>query len=322
MKTRTTARIQSALRKGREDLPRLSMVVFNEMNRTRVFTIGAAVAFFGLMSLVPLLMIASALLSILPIPHLFDQLLNLMATVVPPDAMAFVSKLLQSILTVHPARIFSIGILSYLWAASGCFSSLIEALDIAYDVPVERSWIRTRLVSLMLTLVCGGLCLVTLLCVLAGPPVIHFLSYVVPIPRLFDVMWPVVRSLLMFVTVVANVMLLYHLAPNRKTRFRTAMPGAAVAVIIWFIGSMGLDVYISHFSNYSATYGSLGTIIILMLWLYLTTVSILIGAELNAELWKRLHPDMVKAGALNTTRSSPAFPQQQGPSGSRVAPTA
>jgi membrane protein len=304
MHTRIFARFVAMFRR-RGEFRQLSVILFNEIMRTRALTIGAAVAFFGLMSLVPLLMMGAALVSILPIPNLFDQLLNMLAIVVPPDAMTFVSTVLQSILTAHPARIFSIGILSYLWAASGCFSSLIEALDIAYDVPVERSWIRTRLVALLLTFVCGGLFLTTLLCLLAGPRVMHFVTEVMSLPDAFTAVWQPLRILVLLLLVVGNVMLLYHIAPNRTTRFKTALPGASLAVVIWFLGSMGLDFYIDHLSNYSATYGSLGAIIILMLWLYLTTVSILIGAELNAELWKRQHADLVKAGALNSSRSGP-----------------
>ncbi len=276
-------------------VPRLSVVLFNEIMRTRVLTIGAAVAFFLLMSLVPLLMVASALLSALRIPNLFQQLLDMMALLVPPDAMALVKSVLSSILTAHPARILSIGVLSYLWAAAGSFSALIEALNIAYDVPVERSWWRDKLQALLLTLVCGGLAVVTLLLVLAGPHFIHFLSYILPVPGVFALIWPPLRITLMFVTFVTNVMLLYYLGPNRKVSFRSSLPGAALAVGIWILGSLGLDFYIGHFSNYNATYGSLGAIIVLMLWLYLTSVSILVGAELNAELWKQRHAGLLAA---------------------------
>lgn len=272
---------------GIEKIPALSVVLFNEVLRTRALTIGAAVAFYSLMSLVPLLMVASALLSALPIPHLFDQLLAMVSMLVPPDAMKFVTGAVASIQTAHPAKILSIGILSYLWAASGCFSSLIEALNIAYDVKVERSWWRDRVQALLLTLVCGGLALFSLLTTLAGPHVFAFLGRVLPIPYVFTVIWPPLRFLLILSTFITSVMLLYYLGPNRKVSFRSALPGAMLAVGCWFLGSLGLSFYISHFSDYSATYGSLGVIIILMLWLYLTAVSILVGAELNAEFWKQ-----------------------------------
>ncbi len=288
-----------------EKIPHLSAVVFKEVMRTRVLTIGAAVAFFLLMSLVPLMMVASALLSALPIPNLFQQLLDLMALLVPPDAMSLVKTVLTSILTAHPARILSIGILSYLWAATGSFSSIIEALNIAYDVKVERSWWRDRLQSILLTFICGGLALVSLLCVLAGPKFIQFMSYVVPIPALFAAIWPPLRLALIFITFVANVMLLYRYAPNRKVSLRTCLPGAAVAVTFWFLGSLILDIYIAHFANYNATYGSLGAIIILMLWLYMTSVSVLVGAELNAELWKQNHRRQANPAMATPSQESP-----------------
>ena len=272
-----------------EKIPQLCGVVFKEVLRTRVFTIGAAVAFFLLMSLVPLLMVASAMLSAVPIPNLFQQLLDMMAMLVPPEAMTFVKTLLQSILTAHPARIFSIGILSYVWAAAGSFSALIEALNIAYDVDVAqaRSWWRDKLQALLLTFLCGGLGVVTLLLMIAGPHFIHFLSYFLPVPALFAAVWPPVRITVLFMLFVTNIMLLFYLGPNKKLTFRSALPGAALAVAFWVIGSLGLGFYIGHFSNYNATYGSLGAIIVLMLWLYLISVSILVGAELNAELWKQ-----------------------------------
>ena len=303
----TTVQVKKVIDASKE-LPNLAVVLYNEIMRTRVLTIGAAVAFFLLLSLVPLLMVASALLSALPIQNLFQQMLDTMALLVPPDAMSLVKTVLASILTVHPASILSIGILSYFWAASGSFSSLIEALNIAYDVRVERPWWRDKLQALLLTFVCGGLSIVSLLFVLAGPRFLHYVSYVLPVPYILNLIWPPLRIALIFTTFVANVMLLYYFGPNRRVHFRTSLPGATLAVSIWFLGSLGLDLYIGHFANYNATYGSLGAIIILMFWLYLTSVSILVGAELNAELWKRAHPGFAEKRALD--QQAPAAGQK------------
>jgi membrane protein len=291
---------------GCRQLPGLGKVVVSEILRTRVLTIGAAVAFFLLMSLIPLLMVASALLSALPIPNLLQQLLDMLAMFVPPDTMSFVKAILFSILTAHPARILSIGVLSYIWAASGSFSSLIEALNIAYDVKAERSWWRDKLQALLLTFVCGSLSIVSLLCMIAGPHFIHFLSYLIPVPHMFSLLWPPVRIALIFTTFVANITVLYKLAPNRQISLRAVLPGAAFAVCIWFLGSAGLGFYIVHFANYNVTYGSLGAIIVLMLWLYLTSVSILIGAELNAELDKRHIREVRSEKARNRINASHA----------------
>lgn len=288
-----------------KNLPQLGMVLVKEVLRTRILTIGAAVAFFLLMSLIPLLMVASALLSALPIPNLTQQLLDMLSMFAPRDAMSFIKTVLFSILTAHPARILSIGLLSYVWAASGSFTSLIEALNIAYDVKVERSWWRDRVQALLLTFLCGGLSIISILCLIAGPHFMHFLALIVPIPELFNDIWPPLRIVLIFVTFIANVMILYTLGPNRKIPFRAAWPGATFAVIIWFLGSAGLGFYIVHFANYSVTYGSLGALIILMLSLYLSSVSILVGAELNAELAKRHSARGQNAPAALTGSATP-----------------
>ncbi len=304
--TDTAAKTLNKLKCEARGVPHLAMVIFNEVMRTRVLTIGAAVAFFFLLSLVPLLAVFSALLSALPVPHLWDQLLGLIAMLVPPAAMVFVRSIIASVITPHPARILSIGILTYLWSAAGAFSALIEALNIAYDVQDARSWWRDRVQALLLTFTCGGLSIVGLLTLLAGPPVVHFVSYAIPIPYVFAIVWPPLRLAILFTTFVMIVMLLYFLGPNRKVPFKSLLPGSAVAVVFWVLGSTILSEYVSHFSDYNAAYGSLGAIIILMLWLYLTSVVLLVGAELNAELWKRAcgKPEGVTAvkGGQNPTR--------------------
>ncbi len=263
------------------------MVIFNEINRTRVPSIGAAVAFFMLLSLVPLLMVASALLGSLPIPNLFQQLLDMMSMLVPPDSMVFVKGLLHSLITPYARRILSFGILSYLWAASGTFTAFIDALNIAYDVREARPWWRDKLQALLLTFTSGGLALISLLCLVAGPHAVHLLSYLIPVPEVFAFLWPPIRVCLMGGTFILGIVLLYWLGPNTKGTLRSTLPGAALAVGMWFLGSTLLSYYLQHLTNYSATYGSLGAIIGLMLWLYLTAIAILVGAELNAELIKQ-----------------------------------
>ncbi len=265
----------------------VAIKVYNELFRTRAFTIAAAMAFYSILSLMPLLIVISALLGYLPIPHLFQQLLDLMATVVPPDAMSLVKQIVAGVLTPNRGGLLSFGVLGYLWTASGAFATAIEALNIAYDVKDQRSWWRDRIQALVLTLTTGGLSLVALFCVVAGPHFGHFLTMIFPVPQQFGEIWPVLRTVTTFVSVVVAVEVLYYLGPNQKQRFLETLPGAIVAVFGFFVGSAIMDYYFAHFANYNKTYGSLGAVIILMLWFYAISLFILIGAELNAELAKR-----------------------------------
>ena len=262
----------------------------------------AAMSYYFLLALVPLLIFLSAMLGYLPIPHLFDQLLGILAVLVPPEAMHMVRKILASMLTPHRGGLLSFGLLSYLWTASGGFAASIEALNVAYDVKKQRSWWRDRAQALLLTLTTGVLTLVGLLLIFAGPRFGHLVSDLFGVSEAFADIWPTLRLAMIFVTIVLAIEIQYYLAPNRKQRFVNTLPGALVAVTGIFLTSAGLSFYLSHFANYNKTYGSLGAVIILMLWFYVVALLLIVGAELNAELLKQ----KAARGEISRTEAMPS----------------
>ena len=265
---------------------RLAVVVYSEMDRTRVFTVAGGLAFYFLLSLAPLLILLASVLKFLPIPNLYQVLLNVMAEVVPAYAMGFVEPVMIGILSPSRTKLLSFGIAGYLWAASGGFSSLIESLDIAYDVNVSRPWWRDRLRALVLTLTSGALASVSLFVYLVGPHFGHLLRVFFLLPPGVEHIWPVLRVAINFLTFVAALEIIYYLGPNARHSFLSTLPGAVVAIAVWFVGSWGLSFYLGHMSNFNATYGPMGALIGLMLWFYLTALAILLGAELNGEMLK------------------------------------
>ena len=264
----------------------LSVTVYQELFRTRAFTMAAAMSYYFLLALFPLLIFLSAMLGYLPLPNLFGQLLDVLAVVVPPEAMQMVERILASLLTPHRGGLLSFGLLSYLWTASGGFVASIEALNVAYDVKDQRGWWRDRLQALLLTLSTGLMLLLGLLLIIAGPHFGRLLTELFAIPQGFGDLWPILRLVTIFVIFVGAVEVQYCLAPNRKQNFIDTLPGSVVAVTGIFLSSAGLGYYFSHMSNYNKTYGSLGAMIILMLWLYVVALLFIVGAELNAELLK------------------------------------
>ena len=279
--------------------------VWNEMSRTRALVVAAALSFYFLLSLVPLLIVFSSLLAYLPIPNVFDQLLDLMATVVPPSAMALVEKIMVSVLTPHGRGLLSAGVLGYLWSSSGGYSAVIEALDIAYGVEVSRPWWRDRLRALALTLTTGALISASLVLLVLGANFGRFLVLVFPVPEAFGHTWPLLRLALTFTTFLAAILLMYVFGPNTRVTLRSALPGAVLAVLGWFVGSSGFTFYLRHFAQYDVTYGSMGAVIVLMLWFYLIAAAMLLGAEVNALL--------AKAKAQRESRSAPAEPVSDSP---------
>jgi membrane protein len=205
---------------------------------------------------------------------------------VPPNSLDMVERMVGTLLTPHRGA-FSFGVLSYIWSSTGGFTSLIAALDIAYDVKKERSWLRDRLQAVILTFTSGGLLTVSLLALLAGPHFAHFVSEFLTVSPMIERLWPAIRIATVFICFVVGLELVYFLGPNVRQRFLSTLPGAIFAIAVWFAGSAALAWYLDHFSDYSKLYGGMGAVIGLMLWIYLMALAILTGAELNAELAKR-----------------------------------
>jgi len=264
----------------------LSLIVGRELVRTDVLEVAAGLAFWSMLSMVPLLMALAALLSMLRIPGLLPQLLGVLAMLVPADSLAMVEKMVGGLLAPHRGML-SCGFVIYIWSTTTGFTALITALNVAYDVTAPRSWLRDRLQGLILACTSGGLLTISLLALLAGPGFGHFMGTVIPIPASLERMWPLIRVATVFVAFVVALELVYFLAPNRKQRFTSTLPGAVVAIALWFAGSAGLSFYLNHFAHYSRLYGGMGAVTGLMFWIYLTALAILIGAEANAELAKR-----------------------------------
>jgi membrane protein len=264
----------------------ITVRVYNELWRTRVFTAAAGLAYYFLLSLVPLVIVFASLLRFLPVNNLAFQLLGLLAALAPPESMSLVFSVVAGILEPGHGKVLSFGIVGYIWAATGGFSALIEALNIAYDVEDTRPWWRDRVQAFLMTFTVGVLGLLALFAILAGPHFGHLLMLVFPLPSSFALIWPILRWTIIVSTFVVGIELMYYLGPHGRHSFWSTLPGAFLAVGMWFLGSFGLSFYLSNISNYNKTYGSLGAVIALMLWLYISGLAVLIGAELNAE-WSK-----------------------------------
>jgi membrane protein len=253
------------------------------MQKNHTLAIAAGLSYYFLLSLFPAMIFAAAVLGYLPLPNLFDQLLGGLSKVMPPDSMAVVRKTLESVFTPNRAGLLSFGMLFTLWSTSGGFSAIIEGLNVAYDVPETRPIWKTRLLALELTFVVGILMVVALGVLIVGPEFGSWVARHTGTTTLFAWIWPHLRWFVAVAFTVLAVELLYFLAPNIKQRFWATLPGAMFSVAAWILSSLGLGIYLREFPNYNKTYGSLGAVIALMLWFYISGIILLVGAEFNAE---------------------------------------
>ena len=260
---------------------------YSDIERNHTLQMAAALAYYFVLSLFPALIFLSAVVTYLPLPNLFGEALDLMSKFLPPDSMSLVRRVLSDVITPHRGTFLSFGVLGMLWAASGGFAAMIEALNIAYDVRDDRPFWKTRPLALGLAFVTGLLLLFSLLFEVLGPRFGAWLAIHAHVSILFAVLWPYVRWTVTIAFSVLAVEALYYLAPNIKQRFFATLPGAVLAVAWWIGLSHLLGLYFRHFANLNKTYGTLGAAIALMVWLYWTGFGMLVGAEFNAELAKR-----------------------------------
>lgn len=161
-------------------------------------------------------------------------------------------------------------------------NAFIKAQNEAYNVKVSRSFWRARLVSTGLTLGLIVAMIIALILPVFGDAIIKFIHSILTLPEETEILFQVLRWTISIVVIATVLAVLYHVAPNIKIPFRYALPGAVFATILWQLTSFGFSLYIRNFANYSETYGSLGGVIILMIWFFLIGNILVIGAEINA----------------------------------------
>lgn len=254
--------------------------------RKHTFQMAAAMAYYFVLALFPALVLLSAVVAYLPIHDLLRQVMNLFGGFVPQDSMQLVRNFVANVVVPNRATLLSFGILGTMWSASGGFASAIEALDVAYDVEEGRPFWVTRPLAIGLTLLVGLLLLIAFAVMVVGPEFGRRLAEHHKLSWVFASAWPYIHWAVSFGFTVLAVEFLYFIAPNVKQRFWSTLPGAVLSVACWVGLSYVLGIYFRNFANFNKTYGALGAVIALMVWLYWNGFIMLLGAELNCELAK------------------------------------
>ncbi|MCC2930400.1 MULTISPECIES: YihY family inner membrane protein [Bacillus] len=245
----------------------------------------AELAYFFLLSLFPFLIFMLTLTAYLPIST--DDVLGVVKQYAPGSAMSLIESITHQTLNDRNGGLLSFGIIAALWSASNGMNSIVRSLNHAYEVEENRSFIIVRLTSIFLTIAMVFTILVALLLPVFGRQIGLLAADFVGASDLFLSIWTAIRWGVSPLVLLIVFSALYIIAPNKKLSLRFVMPGALFAAIGWIVVSTLFSFYVSTFANYSATYGSIGGIIVLMIWFYLSGILIILGGEINALLHKR-----------------------------------
>jgi membrane protein len=243
---------------------------------------GAQLTYYLILSFFPFLIFVFAVLSYSEIT-VIDAMSNISRLLpqLSDDTMVDIFSELQK---SRSGSILSIGLLATLWSASNGVNAVIKALNKAYDEEENRPFWKIRGISLIFTVALAVMLFLSLILLIFGELIGGNFYKFTQLPGNFEVLWGIAQYAIPLFTMVAAFSLIYKFTPNLRLRFREVLPGAIFATMGWVVTSILFSFYVNNFGNYTKTYGSIGGIIVLLTWLYLSSILIVLGGEINATL--------------------------------------
>ena len=240
----------------------------------------AQLAYFFLLSLFPLLIFMVTLLPYTPLMQ--EDIFKVIQDFAPAETFSMIQKTLNEVMANRSGGLLSIGIIGTLWSASNGMNALMKSLNRAYEVEEDRGFIVARGLAVVFTLAMIFVFILALLLPVFGKQIGMFIFSSIGFSVMFLKVWDVLRWVVSPIILFIVFLCIYYFAPSLKIKCLTAVPGAIFASLGWIIVSLAFSYYVSNFADYSLTHGSIGGIVVLMLWFYLSALIIMVGGEINA----------------------------------------
>ncbi len=258
--------------------------LYQEYENDGVADSAAALSYYFIFALFPFLFFLATLTAYLPLGDSVELMLAKLRLVVPGDAMRIIDEHARALVGQPRPQLLTIGLLITLYTASRGVDAVRKALNLAYDVKESRPMWRTELLAFGMTIGGALLVLVGLAALVAGGDLGFWAADKLGIKTPYLFAWRWLRWPVTALAIMASAALAYYTLPDVKQRFKFITPGSVVGVLIWLLATWGFSKYVSSFGTYNITYGSIGGVIILMMWFYISGFIFLMGGEINAIL--------------------------------------
>jgi membrane protein len=279
--------------------------LWREVKEDQISNGAAALAFYMLLALFPSAIFGLGILAYLPIAHLQQAVTDLVREALPGSAAELLTHTVQSVVSRRSTGLLSFGFVFALWSATSGLHGLMDQLNVAYEVQEERTFLQARALALLLTiaffaLIVGGLILITF-----GGIVQSYIGSHLGWSGGLLLLFAGLRWVIIISSLHLAFSLIYYLGPNLKQPFALVTPGSVAATLAMLLASVAFKAYVERFSDYDALYGSLGGVIVLLLWLFAAGWVILFGAELN-DVLRREPPAGAGLAPGRTTKAGDA----------------
>jgi membrane protein len=255
-----------------------------ETSEDDCFGLAAQLAYYFFLALFPAVLFVLALASFFPLTNFIDDVVRTLRPVAPGEVLNVLEEQLRRISNADSGGILTIGILGAIWSSSAALVAIVSSLNRAYDIEESRPWWKVRLTAVGLTIALALLVLTSFTLVLAGPTIAEHLASSFGAGAVFEWSWKILQWPVAFFLVSMAVGLVYYFAPDAEQDWTWITPGAVIGTLLWMVISLAFRYYVTNFTDYNATYGAVGGVIVLLLWFYISGLAILVGAELNAEI--------------------------------------
>lgn len=246
--------------------------------------LAAQLSYYFFLSLFPAMLFLLATASFFPIESLTDDVTRALGPLVSAEVLKLIEEQMARLASAESGGLLTVGVVGALWSSSAAIVSIVSSLNRAYDLTETRPWWKVRLVAIGLTQGVAVFILLGFSLVLSGPAVARYLGELTGLGAAFATTWLILQWPLAFAFVAFAIGLLYYFGPDADQDWVWISPGAVLATILWLLVSVGFKLYVSNFTDYNASYGALGGVILLLLWFYLSGLAILVGAEFNSEI--------------------------------------
>jgi membrane protein len=284
--------------------------VYAAITEDRVLAVAAGVTFYGLLAMFPAVAALVSSYALFADPATIHEHLNLIAGFVPEQAMQVIADQITRIASQQGGKLglgFIIGLAVSLWSANAGMKAIFDALNVVYDEREKRGFIRLNAITLVFTAGAVTVFLLAIAALVVLPIVLNYL----PVPGGADLLTRILRWPALLLAVAVGLAVIYRYGPSReRPRWRWVTPGSAAASAIWLIGSLAFSWYASNLGNFDKTYGSLGAVVAFLMWMWLSAIVVLLGAELDAEMEHQTARD-----------STDGSPKPMGARGAKMADT-
>ncbi|HET9787054.1 MAG TPA: YihY/virulence factor BrkB family protein, partial [Pyrinomonadaceae bacterium] len=257
----------------------LAKRVWKEIQDDEILGRAAELSYYFLLALFPFLIFLTSVIGLIlgSGTDTRQMLFEYLARVMPPSAYQLISTTMIEVSNASSGGKISFGLLAALWAASNGMGAISTTLNSAYDVKETRPWWKQRLTVIVLTMALSVLIISALILVVAGGWISEWLAATFGLGSTFPLAWKIIQWPVILFCMILAFALIYYFAPDlHDQKWQWLTPGSAIGVALWLLVSIAFRIYLQFFDSYSATYGSIGAVIILMLWLYFTGTAVLI----------------------------------------------